>query len=233
MKVPPAPPGLGEGVSYAITTRRSVRGFLPDPVDPATITELLALASRAPSGTNIQPWKVHVLTGAALQRVSAGLMDAFESGVPEAREYDYYPQTWRDPYLRRRRAVGWELYRLAGVARGDRAGTRRQMGRNFNFFGAPVGMTFTIDTDLAQGSWLDYGMFLQTLTIAARGFGLDTCLQAAIASYPQVLRRALPILQTETVVCGMALGVADPDEPTNALVTEREDVGSFTTFHEA
>ncbi|TNC11710.1 nitroreductase [Methylobacterium terricola] len=219
-------------VDAAITSRRSVRGFRPDPVPIATVRDLIALAGRAPSGSNIQPWKVHVVTGAALARLTDALTAAHESDTPEARDYEYYPVHWRDPYLGRRRALGWQLYGLAGIEKGDRDGAKRQMGRNFTFFGAPVGLVFTIDRDLEQGSWLDYGMFLQTLMLAARGRGLDTCPQAAIASYPGVVRGELGIPESETIVCGMALGFADPDEPVNALRAEREPVEAYTVFHD-
>ncbi len=219
-------------VDAAITSRRSVRGFRPDSVPTATIRDLLALAGRAPSGSNIQPWKVHVVTGAALARLTDALSAAHESDTPEAREYEYYPVTWREPYLGRRRALGWQLYGLAGIAKGDTAGAKRQMGRNFTFFGAPAGLVFTIDRDLEQGSWLDYGMFLQTLMLAARGRGLDTCPQAAIASYPGVVRGQLGIPESEMVVCGMALGFADPEEPANRLRAEREPVESYAVFHD-
>ena len=231
--IPADPATLAAAVDYAITTRRSIRGFLPTPVDHAAITRLLATASRAPSGSNVQPWRVHVLTGAALERVRAALEAVFHSGEPEVREYQYYPVKWREPYLQRRRSVGWALYSLAGVPRGDHAAGERQRARNFAFFGAPAALIFTIDKDLEQGSWLDYGMFLQNVMVAARGAGLDTCAQAAIASYPGVLRRELGLRDDETIVCGMALGVADPAEPTNALVAEREPVEGFATFHES
>ena len=220
-----------DSVAEAIESRRSVRGFLDKPVDPALIERLLALAGRAPSGSNIQPWKLHVLTGPALARLTGALTAAHFRGEPEAREYEYYPTRWREPYLGRRREIGWRLYELAGVARGDHKGSLRQRGRNYAFFGAPVGLVFTIDKDLEQGSWLDYGMFLQTLMIAARGAGLDTCLQAAIASYPAIVRREVGIPEDETIVCGMALGYADPDEPTNALRAERAPVSAYTTVH--
>ena len=233
----PPPPvdaaAMRAATSYAITSRRSVRGFLPTPVPLDTVREVLAVAARAPSGSNIQPWRVHVLTGAAVGRVSAALTALFASGAPEVREYTYYPRNWREPYLERRRTVGWQLYDLAGVQKGDRAGGERQRGRNFAFFGAPVALIFAIDSDLEQGSWLDYGMFLQSVMVAARGFGLDTCPQAAIASYPQALREALGIPADQTIVCGMALGVADPGDPTNGLHAAREPVDAFTTFHDA
>jgi nitroreductase len=221
-----------DAVERAILSRRSVRGFLPTPVGRETIQRLLAVASRAPSGNNMQPWKVHVLLGAALERLKAELMALHESDAPEAREYDYYPVEWRSPYLERRRKVGWDLFALAGVGKGDRVGSARQRGRNYVLFGAPAGLIFTIDRDLGQGSWLDFGMFLQSIMIAARGHGLDTCPQAALANYPAVVRRQLGIPPTELVVCGMAIGIADPAEPTNRLVVERAPVAEFTTFHE-
>lgn len=220
-------------VDEAIETRRSVRGFLPTPVARADVERLLALAGRAPSGSNIQPWRVHAVTGAALQRLAAAMTAAHFAGEPEAREYEYYPLNWRSPYIDRRRELGWQLYALAGVARGDREAGMRQKGRNFAFFGAPVGLVFVIDHDLQQGSWLDYGMFLQTIMIAARARGLDTCPQAAIASYPAIVREHLGVPENQVVVCGMALGYADPAEPTNALVPGREAMDAFTTFHDA
>lgn len=227
----PAPPAATMSAAEAIASRRSIRGFLPRPVPRETLEAILTLAARAPSGSNIQPWKLHAVTGAPLARLKAALGAAHAAGEPAQREYEYYPTRWREPYLARRRQVGWQLYELAGVARGDREGGLRQQGRNFDFFGAPVGLVFTIDDDLEQGSWLDYGMFLQTIMIAARAEGLDTCPQAAIASYPAILRRELGIPAQETIVCGMALGWADPAEPANRLVSAREAVADFVTFH--
>lgn len=220
-------------VDGAIRTRRSIRGFLQTPVPRETIRDLLDLAACAPSGSNIQPWRVHVLTGGALRRLKDDLLAQHDGNAPEEREYEYYPTRWRSPYLERRRAVGWKLYELTGVARGGREAGHRQRGRNYDFFGAPVGLVFTIDADLEKGSWLDCGMFLQTLMIAARGMGLDTCPQAAIANYPAVLRRHLPIGADETIICGMALGYADPAEPANRLEPGREGVDVFAQFHEA
>jgi nitroreductase len=219
-------------VEAAITSRRSIRGFLDRPVPREVVARILEVAARAPSGSNIQPWKLHVVTGAALSRLTSAMGATHAAGEASRREYEYYPLTWRTPYLERRRKVGWQLYELAGVARGDKEAGLRQTGRNFAFFGAPVGLVFTIDSDLEKGSWLDYGMFLQNIMVAARGHGLDTCPQAAIANYPDILRDHLGIPSAETVVCGMALGWADPAEPANRLVAEREPVEAFTTFHE-
>ncbi len=224
--------GDAGAVDRAITGRRSVRAFRSDPVSLDAVRHLLAVASRAPSGSNIQPWRVHVLTGDPLAALCRDLVAMHDAREPEQREYEYYPTAWRSPYLDRRRKAGWGLYALAGIAKGDRTAAARQRGLNYTFFGAPVGLIFTIDRDLERGSWLDYGMFLQSIMVAARGHGLDTCPQAALANYPAVIQRHLGIPDGEMVVCGMALGHADPDAPTNTLVTEREDLSSFATFHE-
>lgn len=216
----------------AIVSRRSVRAFLPTPVPLVTVEQILRVASRAPSGSNIQPWKVRVVLGNTLAAMTKDLLAAHESGEKETPEYEYYPSTWRSPYIERRRKTGWGLYELAGVQRGDRTGAARQRGLNYTFFGAPVGMIFTIDRDMGRGSWLDFGMFLQNIMVAARGRDLDTCPQAAMANFPAVVRRHLAVPDTEVVVCGMALGQADPAAPTNRLVTGREELSTFVTIYE-
>lgn len=214
----------------AIKSRRSIRAFLPDPVDPALLERVLTTAARAPSGSNIQPWKVYVLQGEPRDQVCAEILRAHEMGEEHQPEYDYYPTVWREPYLARRRATGWGLYGLLGIERGDRAGMKAQLGRNYTFFDAPVGLIFTIDRDLNLGSWMDYGMFLQSIMVAARGVGLDTCPQQAFALYHKILQRRLGIPDTQMVVCGLSLGYADMSAPENALVTEREPLDCFTTF---
>jgi nitroreductase len=217
-------------VFEAMATRRSVRGFLPDPVPRETIGAILAVAARAPSGSNVQPWKVRVTTGEEKARLSAALRAAHDAGAQVERDYHYYPRRWREPYLSRRRKIGWDMYALAGVARGDHAAGHAQRARNFDFFGAPVGLFFTIDRDLEQGSWIDYGMFLQSIMLAARGHGLDTCPQAAFCDHHDVVRAHLGIPDDQALVCGMALGKADPEEPVNRLVTERAPLADFVTF---
>ncbi len=219
-------------VDAAITSRRSVRGFLPSPVPRALVEHILDMAARAPSGTNMQPWAAHVLTGAALERFCDTMEAAFLRGEEETRDYRYYPDRFFEPYLGRRRDVGWGLYGLLGIAKGDVEPMRRQHARNFRFFGAPVGMIFTIDRRLEIGSWLDYGMFLENICVAARGRGLDTCPQAAFASFPHTIRRALGLDEWQVVVCGMALGHADPDEPANALQTTRAPANQFARFYD-
>jgi nitroreductase len=216
----------------AIATRRSVRAFLPTPVARETVEELLALASRSPSGSNIQPWKVRVVGGEVRAKVTRAILEAIarDGADKHRREWNYYPVNWREPFLARRRKIGWDMYGLAGVKKGDFEGTERQRMRNYEFFGAPVGMIFTLDEDLEMGSWLDLGIFIGALAIAARGRGLDTCPQAAFADFHSVLRRELGIPQNEIIICGLALGHADPDAPVNRLVTERAAVSEFATF---
>lgn len=214
----------------ALATRRSVRGFRPDPVPRATVEAILAAAARAPSGSNIQPWRVRVTVGEEKARLSAALHAAQAAGAKVPREYHYYPRTWREPYLGRRRQLGWSLYSLCGIARGDHAAGEAQRARNWDFFGAPVGMMFAIDRDMEQGSWLDFGMFLQSVMLAARGHGLDTCAQAAFCDHHDVVRAHLGIPDDQVLVCGMSLGVADPEEPANRLATTRVPLEEFVTF---
>lgn len=227
------PPDIAETVDDAIETRRSVRAFLPDPVDNETIKDLLRLASRAPSGTNMQPWKVYVTRGA----VKAAIADAIlNSGIRAEKiewdEYKYYPDKFFEPYLGRRRTVGFALYDALGIQRREVERMRAQHDRNFVFFNAPVGMIFTIDRRLNKGSWVDHGMFLQTLMIAARSRGLHTCPQAAFAPYHQQIRPILDIPDEEIVTCGMAIGYEDTSKPENSFRTERAPLEDWVTFLE-
>ena len=224
-----------EMVDAAITSRRSIRAFLDTPVEREDIARILEVASRAPSGTNIQPWRVYVLTGEARERLSAAILAAHDN--PElarqhTEEYAYYPRQWVSPYIERRRKVGWDLYSLLGITREDKAGMHRQHGRNYRFFDAPVGMIFTVDRILEQGSWLDYGMFLENIMIAARGRGLDTCPQAAFTPFHRIIKEQLGLPEGEMVVCGMALGYADNAKIENSLITQREQLDSFVKFLE-
>ena len=225
------PPG-GVRIAEALLTRRSVRAFLPTPVPRATVAAILQLAARAPSGTNVQPWKAYACAGAVRDALAAELLALHDAGGEgHAAEYAYYPRQWREPYLSRRRKLGWDYYGLMGLTRDDKAGMHRQHGRNFDFFGAPVGLFFTIDRDLELGSWLDAGMFVQGVMIAARAFDLHTCPQAAFTTYHAVVRRHLAIPDAEILLCGMSLGHIDPHARENALVSERVPVSGFATFH--
>lgn len=224
-------PPVASSAHEAIISRRSVRAFLPQAIDPEILDELLRMAGTAPSGSNIQPWQVHVVSGAARDRLSSALLAAHESGRQSQREYNYYPVNWRSPYLERRRATGWGLYGLLGIQKGDREAMARQHGRNYSFFDAPVVLIFTIDNDLQAGSWLDYGMFLQNIMIGARGFGLHTCPQAALANYPDIVKEQLAIAQDKTVVCGMSIGYADRVQKVNGFQPERLDLHEYVRYH--
>ena len=215
----------------AILSRRSVRGYLPDQVSRATIEHLLDVAARAPSGTNMQPWRVIALAGEALGSFCDGVCQAYLDGAEgEAIETAYYPQPLHEPYLARRRKIGWDLYGHLGIARGEKDKMAAHLLRNLRFFDAPVGLICTIDRRLLVGSWLDYGMFLQTITTAARARGLDTCAMAVFAEFPRVIRRLLDVGEDEAVVCGMAIGTEDGGAAANALRTQREPAAAFTTF---
>ncbi|MBC3811959.1 nitroreductase [Undibacterium aquatile] len=220
-------------VDQIITERRSVRAFLPDLVASEDIQRILEVASRAPSGSNTQPWKVYVLTGDSLTQLSEKILHAHQhpsAEEPHTEEYNYYPVKWVSPYLERRRKVGWDLYALLGLARENKQGMHAQHGRNYAFFDAPVGLIFTIDRVMEQGSWLDYGMFLQNIMLAAKARGLDTCPQAAFTQYHKIIREQLQFSENEMLVCGMALGYADTSKVENTLVTERESVSAFVKF---
>ncbi|TFW14936.1 nitroreductase [Duganella callida] len=224
-----------QAVDAAITSRRSIRAFLPTPVAHEDIVQILQVAGRAPSGTNTQPWKVYVLQGDKKRELSSAIMDAYtdpEQASRHQEEYAYYPREWVAPYIDRRRKVGWDLYALLGLTRDNKAGMAAQHARNYAFFDAPVGLIFTIDRIMEQGSWLDYGMFLQNIMVAARGRGLDTCPQAAFTQFHRIIADQLQLPPNETVVCGMALGVADLSKIENSLITERMRIEEFVKFVE-
>jgi nitroreductase len=222
-----------QAVDAAIASRRSIRAFLPTPVGREDVAAILDVARRAPSGTNTQPWKTYVLMGegreALCDAVTAAYLDPAENARHQE-EYAYYPREWKSPYIDRRRKVGWDLYALLGLTRENRDGMAAQHARNFRFFDAPVGLIFTIDRSMEQGSWLDYGMFLQNIMVAARGRGLDTCPQAAWTQFHRIIAERLALPDNEMVVCGMALGFADMQKIENSLVTEREALDGFVQF---
>ncbi|KIM00536.1 Oxygen-insensitive NADPH nitroreductase [Paramagnetospirillum magnetotacticum MS-1] len=216
----------------ALTSRASMRAFLPTPVPRLTVEAILALAARAPSGSNIQPWTVHVLEGEARDRLCQRLLQAHREDEPgHGDDYTYYPPEWFEPFLSRRRKLGLDLYRSLGIGRDDRQRMKDQLGRNYLFFDAPIGMILTLDRRHGQSAWIDLGAFLQSLMLAARGYGLHTCPQQAFARFHRLIRPILGIPETEVVVCGLALGHADTSAPENALVSERVPVAEFARFH--
>jgi nitroreductase len=218
-------------VFEAARTRRSIRAYTSEPVPRAVLREIVALGRHAPSGSNIQPWRVHVLTGAALRRLGDAIQRAFLSDEPgHRRDYEYYTDPIVEPYLARRRQCGWGLYGTLGIGRGDHEKSKAYRASNYNFFGAPAGLVFSIDCKLEKGSWLDYGMFLQTLMLAARARGLHTCAEASIASYPDIVRRELKLGAEWIVICGMAMGYADDAARINTFQPPRIEVDEYAVF---
>lgn len=218
-------------VSDAINSRRSVRSFLPTPVDTSTLQDIISAASRAPSGSNIQPWHTHLLTGDSLAAVIKEVQADYDAGVAYSEESKYYPDKFFEPHLSRRRSVGWELYELLGIGKEDRDKMAAQHRRNYQFFDAPAAFFFTIHRELNVGSWLDYGMFLQSIMLLAREHGLHTCPQAAWCGYHTAIRRALPLSADEVLVCGMAIGHAEPEAIENTLLTERATTKDNFSYH--
>lgn len=220
-------------VRAAILSRKAIRSFLPTPVPRGLVESMLAEAARAPSGTNTQPWRVRVLTGTPLARLSATILAQLaepSANLPSSGRERHYPARWPSPYLERRRKVGWDLYGLLGITRDQRERIDAQRNLNFRFFDAPVGLIFTIDDRLREGSWLDYGMFLQSLMLSARAHGLGSCPQAAFTQFSELIATELGLPAHETVVCGMSLGYPDPGARINTLETERSPVGEFASF---
>jgi nitroreductase len=218
------------GAIEAVTGRRSVRRFLPTPVAGDTISAILDGAARAPSGTNIQPWQVHVVTGAARDRLARAGHEAAEAGQFSL-EYTYVADRLEEPWRSRRRKIGFDLYALYGVDRHDMAGRKLAMLRNFDFFGAPVGIFFTMDRTHALGAWLDCGMFMENVMVLARAHGLETCPQQAWCDIGAVVHAELGIPDHHILLSGMALGHIDPAAPENTLVSERVSADEFTTWH--
>tara|TARA_Y100001936_G_scaffold250810_1_gene304674 strand:- start:448 stop:1125 length:678 start_codon:yes stop_codon:yes gene_type:complete len=225
---------MNNDVKEAITTRRSVRYYSSKPVEKDIIEDILKVASRAPSGTNIQPWNVHVLMGEPLKQFTDKAVEIFfDDNLVKKNERVHYMEKFREPYLARRRKVGWDLYNLLGIKKGDYEKTKNFHSQNFKFFNAPVGMIFTIEKDLGWMSWLDYGMFIQNICIAARGYGLHTCPQAAWGQMNDYLSPILGITGKHIIHCGLSIGWENINKKVNELRTVREDLDNFVTFHES
>jgi nitroreductase len=222
-------------VDSAMNSRMSTRAFTQQSVPQQVLQDILQVASRAPSGTNTQPWKVYVLRGQSrdiLVDMVCTAHDALRANPTLAAEYhevyDYYPEKWVSPYIDRRRENGWGLYNLLDIGKGDKDKMHAQHQRNYRFFDAPVGLMFTIDRVMGRGSLLDYGMFLQNIMLAARARGLHTCPQAAWNAYSSLILPHIGAGADEMLVCGMALGYADADQLVNSFHTPRVAVSEFT-----
>jgi nitroreductase len=220
-----------DAVDSVMRARKSVRNFLAKPVGKMLVAEILDLARAAPSNSNTQPWRVYAVAGEAREALSEALCDAHVHR-PDAYTpcYPHFPSVLGEKFLARQNAFAATYYNCLGIERSDQAARAAQTGRNFVFFGAPVGFIFTIDSKLERGSWLDYGMFLQSVMLAAKARGLDTCPQISFVKYHDIIRQHLPIPADEIVVCGMSLGYAAPGQRLNSLDLAREPVESFTSF---
>ncbi len=218
-------------VLEAIRARKSIRAFRPDPVPRETIDKILEAAQRSPSGTNTQPWHVYVCTGSIKQSISDDVLAMVRAGTGKSYEhYDYYPGKWKDIHRDRRRGIGWALYGLLGIKKGDREASARQSARNFIFFDAPVGLFVTVDSYLARGNWADTGMYIQTVMLAAKGFGLETCPQAAWIPYQEPIFQHLGIPEDQDLVTGMCLGYPDDSAIENTVVSEREALENVVQY---
>jgi nitroreductase len=222
-------------VDSVIKGRHSVRAFLPTLVSKETLEELLTVASYAPSSANIQPWKVYVATGSAQQRLKDNLYKTFidpDESKQHIAELTYYPDEWTSPYKDRRQQVGLELYRTLDIKRDDKIAMLNQHSRNMLFFDAPVTLVFTIDRDLALGSRVDCGMFIQTVMLAAQARGLATCAQASINQFHTIIRKELAIPETEQLICGISLGYEDKSDIVNTVKSTRAPLSEFVKFVE-
>jgi nitroreductase len=217
-------------IIQAIKSRHSVRAFLEKPVDEQIISKILDAARFAPSGKNIQPWQVSVVTGLSKQRLGNNILDARARGVPDNPDYQYYPLQTPGEYKERSIACGMALYGALHIDRKDKEARLIQWNKNYHFFGAPVGLIISLEKILEKGSWMDLGMFIQNIMIAAEAFDLGTCPQASIAEHPDIVRSTLGLPDTHAIACGIALGYPDDSHPVNQYRTAREPIEKFTQW---
>ncbi len=213
-----------------IKQRHSTRAFLNKPVAPDLVIQLIDAARFAPSGCNTQPWDVAIVQGKTLTRLGNAIIQAREADLPENPDYAYYPPQWREPYKTRRAHCGLALYGAVGIGSQDKQARKEQWYANYHCFGAPVCLLCFIDRDLGKGAWMDYGMFIQNVLLAAMDLGLATCPQASLAEYPDIVRQTLAWPKEQDLLCGIALGYPDKSHAINQYRTEREPTEQFTTW---
>ena len=217
-------------VITALKTRKSVRAFTDKKVSTKTIEQILKSSGYAPSGVNAQPWKVAVLTGESKQNLSAKMVAAFKSGTVPKMDYNYYPLIWKEPYKTRRKECGLLMYSTLNITREDKQRQIEQWAKNYMSFDAPVMLLFFIDKDMEKGSYVDYGMFLQSIMLTATSLGLATCPQAALGEYPHIVRAELDIEDNWLVLCGISLGYEDTEDVINSYRTSRVQTSSFISY---
>lgn len=218
-------------VFSALKTRKSVRAFTNQTVSVDQVKRIIDAARWAPSGTNTQPWQVHAVSGSVKQKLDAELIKAFESEKSAQMDYNYYPENWFEPYNARRRECGLAMFSALDITRQDKEKRLAQWKKNYSAFGAPWVLFFTMDHRLESGSFFDYGMFYQSIMLAAQAEGLATCPQAALAEYPDVLREHLDIDSEHIILCGLALGYENPEDPVNQYRTSRREVDDILRFY--
>lgn len=226
------PPPHSTSLLATIQERRSVRAFLKKAVPPELLINVLEVARFAPSGVNTQPWHVAVVGKQHRNQITQAFLHAKENNIPENPDYHYYPSQWEEPYKTRRKQCGLALYQAIDIKKEEVEKRKRQWYRNYMFFDAPVALIFHIEAKLCKGSWIDMGMFLQNVMLSARSVGLETCPQAALAEYPDIIREALKLPSSQHIVCGMAMGFADWTHPINQYRTTREPLDRFTVWYE-
>jgi len=216
----------------ALQQRKSTRAFLPRPVDKEKIVTILQAARHAPSGTNAQPWQVAVVSGKKKDELTNAMERAFRENGPGDMDYHYYPLEWHEPFNKRRVTCGAQLYSALNIERQDKARRFEQWAANYRAFDAPVVLFFFLDSTMQKGSFLDFGMFIQSVMLAAVEGGLATCAQAALGQYPALVKDFLGYSRETILLCGMALGYEDKEAPANSYRTEREEIEVFARFFE-
>ncbi len=219
-------------VIESLRKRKSVRAFLDKPVEKEKIEQILENAKYAPSGVNMQPWMVCVVSGKKKQQIEKRVIEKFESNQKESMDYQYYPRKWIEPYKSRRKEVGFLLYNALGIKKDDKVKQKEQWKENYRAFGAPVVLYFFMDSSLGKGSFLDYGMFLQSIMLTATQVGLGSCPMASLAEYPSIVKEELNIDKDKILLCGIALGYEDKEAPINSFRTDRISLNEFVRFYE-
>lgn len=216
----------------AIEQRHACRAFLDKPVSTTTVAEILRISRWAPSGVNSQPWQVAVVSGEHKAALTAAMITAREQQQTPQPDYQYYPGKWQEPYRRRRVECGKALYQALGVNKGDKDAQQRAWNNNYHSFGAPLVLYLFVDKHMETGSWIDMGIFVQTVMLAAQAYGLASCPQASLADYPDIVRTHLQISEELAVVCGVALGYADIQHPVNQYRLPRADLEEFVRWYD-
>ncbi len=216
-------------ISKAIEIRKSTRAFIDKDVDVKLISKILEVASHASSGSNMQPWNVAVVSGSKLKSIKDNLLHSFLNGVKPKMDYQYYPLKWNEKYKQKRQECGYQLYSALNITKGSRK-KYEQWARNYIAYDAPIVLFFFIDDTMEIGAYIDYGIFLQSIMLAAIDYDLATCPQASLAEYPDIIRKELNYENNWKVLCGMAVGYEDKNDPVNQYRTNRDKVDQFTKY---